>query len=148
MSDTQNSTCPDESPLLCGMPKLPLEGAGSRKKVKEMGNARWGRHINLKQKSIIYGGWGRERRGHGQGRSCSPSHFRPPQEGRSRKKSIGASACRTQGLLLSIRAWPISHLSGPLLSSRLCLEPRWPTQPNSFCAQVSKSSSEKRQSLA
>lgn len=130
------------------MPKLPMEGAGSRKKVKEMGNTRWGRYGNLKQKFIIYGGWERERRGHGQGHSCTPSHFWTIQEGGSKKKNIGASACRTQGLLLSIHTWPTSRLSGSLLSSRLCLEPRWLTQPNSFCAQVSKSSSEKSQPLA
>ena len=40
------------------------------------------------------------------------------------------------------------YLSGSLLLPRLCLETRQPTQPSSFCAQVSISSSEKTQPLA
>lgn len=144
----QSSTCPDESPLLPGLPKLFMEGAGSKKKVKEIGNTGWRRQRNLKQKFIIYGGWEWERCLHEQGCSCTPSHFWPTQKGESQRKFVRASACHTQGLLLSSPTWLTSHLSEPLLSSRLCVEPRWLTEPNSLCALVSKSSSEKSQPLA
>lgn len=105
-----------------------------------------GEDSNLRQKFKIYWEWEWERWRHGQGLS----HTAPPPAhpgGRKALTIIEASVCPTRRLSPFTPTWPISYLSGPSFSPRLCLELRWSTQPSSPYAQVSVSSSKKSQPL-